>query len=126
MVDDINTAFKEYVVQCRPFLLNTVEIGTDDTWLGSRAYTIGLIDCIITSDEYIHELIYCDNAWVAKLVQVIHSKYPVFSKPTKSSSLSYNNDIISNIYFLQLCIIINNNNNNIHGLIYPNHYQKQQ
>jgi hypothetical protein len=58
MDDDTNTAFKEYFVQCRPFLQNTIVIGMGDIWLGSRAYKIGLIDCIITKGMNIYMNLY--------------------------------------------------------------------
>ena len=56
IVDDTHLAFKQHVVKARPILANTIEeLATGKVWLGSSAVGVGLVDRVITSDEYIRE-----------------------------------------------------------------------
>jgi ClpP class serine protease len=81
VVDNVHRAFKRHVVEARPVLEDSIEeIATGDIWLGRDALHRGLIDRLITSDEYIAESI-DGGARVLKLVRVVPSKYP-FLRPT--------------------------------------------
>ena len=54
MVDDTHTAFKKHVVLARPVLAKKIDkVATGKIWLGASAMEVGLIDHIVTSDEYI-------------------------------------------------------------------------
>ena len=54
MVDKTHSAFKRHVVLGRPHMAKNIDrIATGDVWLGVDALEHGLIDGIITSDEYI-------------------------------------------------------------------------
>jgi ClpP class serine protease len=84
IIDDTHRAFQRHVVEARPCLTDTIsEIATGDIWLGYDAMKVGLIDRIVTSDEYIAERIH-DGARILKLVQLIRPKYP-FLRPTTST-----------------------------------------
>jgi serine protease SohB len=90
MIDDTHRAFKRHVADCRPMVAQQIEnIATGDIWLGYDALEKGLIDRIITSDEYIGERI-ANGARVLKLVQLVRSKNP-FSRPTTSTVASLSN-----------------------------------
>ena len=86
IVDNTHQAFKRHVAVARPVLADRIEdIATGDIWLGYDALENGLIDRIISSDEYIGERLQ-HGAQVLKLVQVAKPKYP-FSRPTTAGSL---------------------------------------
>eukprot|EP00957_Ditylum_brightwellii_P195593 14903646-Ditylum_brightwellii.AAC.1 len=54
MIDKTHAAFKRHVVSARPAMAPHVEkVATGDVWLGQDALDVGLIDRIVTSDEYI-------------------------------------------------------------------------
>ncbi len=58
MVDKTHAAFKRHVVLGRPHMANSIDrIATGDVWLAIDALEHGLIDGIITSDEYIRKKI---------------------------------------------------------------------
>ena len=87
MVDDTHRAFKRHVASARPVVAARIEeLATGDTWLGYDALDVGLIDRIVTSDEYIAERM-TQGARVLKLVQLVRPRYP-FSRPTTASQLS--------------------------------------
>jgi signal peptide peptidase SppA len=87
MVDDTHRAFKRHVVSARPIVADRIEdLATGNVWLGYDALDVGLIDRIVTSDEYIFERM-GQGARVLKLVQLIRPKFP-FSPPTTSSMMN--------------------------------------
>jgi serine protease SohB len=87
MVDDTHRAFKRHVVSARPIIADRIEdLATGDVWLGYDALDVGLIDRIVTSDEYIFERM-GQGARVLKLVQLIRPKFP-FAPPTTSSMMN--------------------------------------
>jgi signal peptide peptidase SppA len=87
MVDDTHRAFKRHVASARPIVADRIEdLATGDVWLGYDALDVGLIDRIVTSDEYIFERM-GEGARVLKLVQLIRPKFP-FSPPTTSSMMN--------------------------------------
>jgi ClpP class serine protease len=79
-VDNTHSAFKKHVVTSRPVLAKTInKIGSGDVWLAYDALDIGLIDRIITSDEYIGERIK-DGARVVKIVKCERRRF-LFGSP---------------------------------------------
>jgi len=69
MIDKTHAAFKNHVATARPILSDNIEkIATGDVWLGVDALEIGLVDRIITSDEYIWDKIQ-NGVRVLKLVK---------------------------------------------------------
>jgi signal peptide peptidase SppA len=87
MVDDTHRAFKRHVVSARPIVADRIEdLATGNVWLGYDALEVGLIDRIVTSDEYIFERM-GQGARVLKLVQLIRPKFP-FSPPTTASMMN--------------------------------------
>lgn len=56
MVDETHEAFKRHVVSARPSLADNIEdLATGKVWMGWDALEVGLIDRLLTSDEYISE-----------------------------------------------------------------------
>jgi ClpP class serine protease len=75
-VDNLQRTFKRHVVESRPILRDVIDhIATGETWLGHDALHQGLVDRVITSDEYISERL-LDGATVLKLSRRVASKYP--------------------------------------------------
>ncbi|KAL7461647.1 hypothetical protein ACHAXS_002112 [Conticribra weissflogii] len=75
-VDGIHTAFRDWVVEARKEALadkNAVidRVADGDVFLGTQAIALGLVDRLVTSDEYIAERIR-DGARVLKLV--VHAR----------------------------------------------------
>jgi ClpP class serine protease len=86
MIDKTHRAFKRHVSDCRPAVASEIEeLATGDIWLGYDALELGLVDRIMTSDEYIGERM-SEGARVLKLVQVIQPRYP-FQRPRTATSL---------------------------------------
>jgi len=56
IVDKTHAAFKKHVLSARPNMVKHIDqISTGDIWLGYDALEVGLIDRVVTSDEYIGE-----------------------------------------------------------------------
>lgn len=69
MVDKTHSAFKRHVANARPQMAETIDqIATGDVWLASDAVEIGMVDGILTSDEYIRGKI-VNGGRVLKLVK---------------------------------------------------------
>lgn len=69
MIDHTHVAFKSHVAKARPVLANTIDsVATGDVWLASDAIKVGLVDRLISSDEYIGERI-AEGARVLKLIK---------------------------------------------------------
>jgi ClpP class serine protease len=69
VIDKTHVAFKQHVVAARPVLSKRIEeVSTGDVWLGVDAIKVGLIDRLVTSDEYISERVR-HGARVLKLVK---------------------------------------------------------
>jgi serine protease SohB len=80
MVDDTHRAFKRHVAESRPIIASRInEIATGDIWLGYDALDLGLIDRIVTSDEYLGERIR-GGARLVKLLKIVRGR-SIFSKP---------------------------------------------
>lgn len=87
MVDKTHVAFKRHVVDVRPVLADRIEeIATGDVWLGYDALDRGLVDRLVTSDEYIGELL-SNGSRILKLMHVVRPKYPLFGPPTATTSV---------------------------------------
>jgi ClpP class serine protease len=71
-VDTVHRAFQRHVVECRPILeKNIALLASGDVWLGYDAIDMGLIDHIISSDEYLsHRMTH--GALVLKLIKRKH------------------------------------------------------
>jgi serine protease SohB len=84
MVDDTHRAFKRFVAESRPAVASRIEqVATGDVWLGYDALEQGLIDRIVTSDEYIGEKM-AQGARVLKLVLFKRGSFP-FQRPSSTS-----------------------------------------
>ena len=68
---DIHTAFKNYVIKYRPDL-DLSQTATGDYWLGEKALKLGLVDRIITSDDYILSLLDTKKVYSIKLKEEEH------------------------------------------------------
>ena len=80
MVDDTHRAFKRHVAESRPIIASRIdEIATGDIWLGYDALELGLIDRVVTSDEYLGERIR-NGARILKLLKIMRGR-SIFSKP---------------------------------------------
>jgi ClpP class serine protease len=91
MVDDVHRAFKRHVVDSRPSLASRIEeIATGDTWLGYDALELGLVDQIITSDEYIAERIR-NGSRVLKLYRIVREQ-GTFSRRTTTMASTLDPD----------------------------------
>jgi serine protease SohB len=56
-LDDIHVAFKDHVALARPALRERIdEVGTGEHWLAVQAKEKGLVDEIMTSDEYLESI----------------------------------------------------------------------
>ncbi len=56
-LDDIHIAFKDHIALARPKLRETIdEVGTGEHWLAVKAKDKGLVDEIMTSDEYLESI----------------------------------------------------------------------
>ena len=53
-LEDVHALFQEFVLGNRPDL-DMEKVATGEAWYGSRAIELGLIDRLVTSDEYIRE-----------------------------------------------------------------------
>lgn len=99
-VDKTHSNFKRHVVTARPILEEDIdEIATGDIWLGYDAYDVGLVDRIITSDEYIGEKMR-NNYTVLKLKKFERPKLPLFGSPLSSGLLRLmqpNSQLISDV-----------------------------
>jgi len=69
MIDHTHVAFKSHVANARPILADSIDsVATGDVWLASDAIKVGLVDRLISSDEYIGERI-DKGARVLKLIK---------------------------------------------------------
>ena len=56
-LDAMHRAFKDHVALARPRLSDTIEqVGTGEYWLAVQAKELGLVDEIMTSDEYLESI----------------------------------------------------------------------
>lgn len=93
MVDTTHKAFKTHVLTARPQLADKIDsVTTGDVWLGTDAIHVGLIDRIITSDEYIGDKIHHGER-VLKLVRYQKPRFswghPLYGSGFAHSSLRH-------------------------------------
>jgi serine protease SohB len=89
MIDQVHAAFKRHVAEARPEIATRIdEIATGGVWLGSDALDVGLVDRIVTSDEYIGERLQ-DGARVLKLVRVEHHSFLFQFRPKSNPIRSF-------------------------------------
>ena len=70
-LDDIHIAFKDHVALARPQLKDSIEeVGTGEHWLAIQAKEKGLVDEIMTSDEYLESL--CEDFEIIEILEKIH------------------------------------------------------
>lgn len=88
MVDATHVAFKRHVVAARPVLADKInKLATGEVWLGYEALSAGLVDRIITSDEYIGERI-LQGARVLRLVKYNKPRFLFPPHPSRMSLLN--------------------------------------
>ena len=76
LIDMTHRAFQDLVVGTRPILSKFMKkVGTGDVFLGSGALDVGLVDQILTSDEYITNKL-AQGARVLKLVKNRKARFP--------------------------------------------------
>lgn len=76
MVDDTHRAFKRHIVESRPSLSDSIDkIATGRVWIGYEALEAGLVDRLISSDEYVEERI-SQGARILRLVSIARTKNP--------------------------------------------------
>jgi ClpP class serine protease len=80
MIDRAHICFKRHVSEARPVLKDHLDkVTTGDVWLGYDAVEMGLIDRLITSDEYIGEKLTL-GCKVLKLVKYERPRF-IFGSP---------------------------------------------
>ena len=84
MIDDTHRAFQKHVLMARP-MIKISKVGNGDVWLGQDALSLGLIDRIATSDEYISERI-ASGARVLRMLKCHKLRFP-FSRNPESVSI---------------------------------------
>jgi serine protease SohB len=72
-IEDIHLLFKEFVAEHRP-ALDIEQVATGESWFGRRALEHGLVDELITSDEYIAGA--CERADVFEISYVEKKPLP--------------------------------------------------
>lgn len=76
MIDVTHEAFQQHVIDARPLLKKHIKkVGTGEIFIGKGALEAGLIDKIITSDEYISSKV-AKGARVLKLVKNRKARFP--------------------------------------------------
>jgi len=81
-LDDIHIAFKDHVALARPKLKDSIdEVGTGEHWLAIQAKEKGLVDDIMTSDEYLESI--CDTF---DIIEILEKKQ---KKPGMASLLEH-------------------------------------
>ncbi len=63
-LEETHSLFKEYVAEKRP-TLDVAKVATGEIWLGKRALSLGLVDGLSTSDEYLASA--CERATVLEV-----------------------------------------------------------
>lgn len=93
-IEDTHQLFKDFVSEHRPSL-DITKVATGETWFGTKAKEVGLVDEIMTSDDYLHK--------ASKVNQVVEVKYSVkkglaekFSKAASMSAESFISKIWQN------------------------------
>jgi len=102
MVDGTHAAFIRHVVNARPKMADNIDVvSTGDVWLGVDALEAGLVDRIITSDEYIGEKI-CGGSLILKL-RTHRPRTFLFGMPLQSLQYGPSRMISSTVDFIKDC-----------------------
>ncbi len=72
-IEDVHALFKEFVGEHRP-ALDIQSVATGEAWFGRRALDLGLVDELVTSDEYLVRA--CDDADVFEVKYVERKPLP--------------------------------------------------
>ncbi|GLX77063.1 protease SohB [Thalassotalea insulae] len=82
-IEEMHDLFKGHVVEHRP-TLDIEKVATGETWSGKKAIEMGLVDAIITSDDYI-----CQASKNSKIIGIKYEvKKGLAEKLSKAASLS--------------------------------------
>lgn len=85
MIDTTHVAFKQHVSTARPELESDIDdIATGDVWLGYNALDRGLVDRLVTSDEYLGERMK-EGARVLKLIKYRKPSFGFGPRPSPYS-----------------------------------------
>jgi len=72
-LDDIHIAFKDHIALARPRLRDSIEeVGTGEAWLAVQAKEKGLVDEILTSDEYLESV--CEEFDIIEILEKMEKK----------------------------------------------------
>jgi len=78
-IEDIHALFKDQIVKYRPDL-DIDSVSTGEYWYGARAIELGLIDEIITSDDYLANAKDNFDIYLTKLTKPQSFKEKLFNK----------------------------------------------
>ena len=78
-IEDIHALFKDQIVKYRPDL-DIDSVSTGEYWYGARAIELGLIDEIITSDDYLANAKDNFDVYLTKLTKPQSFKEKLFNK----------------------------------------------
>ncbi len=78
-IEDIHALFKDQIVKYRPDL-DIDSVSTGEYWYGARAIELGLIDEIITSDDYLANAKDNFDVYLTKLIKPQSFKEKLFNK----------------------------------------------
>lgn len=85
MIDTTHVAFKQHVSTARPELESDIDdIATGDVWLGYNALDRGLVDRLVTSDQYLGERMK-EGARVLKLIKYKRPSFGFGPRPSPYS-----------------------------------------
>jgi len=89
-IDEVHTLFKDHVANNRP-QLDMDKVATGETWYGEQALALGLVDELLTSDDYLLEV----NK--SKAIYKVQYSVPktLSQKLGKAASLSLENSLFS-------------------------------
>ena len=102
MIDTTHQAFKNQVANARPIIKHSIDqIATGDVWLGTDALNVGLVDRLVTSDEYIREKM-LEGEKVLRLIKFQKARFGfgaprqgfgVFTPPSSNAVRSINDTL---------------------------------
>ncbi|KAG7339260.1 peptidase S49 family protein [Nitzschia inconspicua] len=92
-LDDIHVAFKDHIALARPKLRENIEkVGTGEHWLAVQAKELGLVDEIMTSDEYLERISSeCDIIEILEKIQSRKSPLQMFGDGISHAAKSLTN-----------------------------------
>ena len=99
----MHRAFKDHVALARPALQDTIEeIGSGEYWMAVQAKKLGLVDEIMTSDEYLESI--CREM---EIIEILEKKqwnkllYPAPMKRMRMDAVLYE-DALGNFIILMI------------------------